>query len=121
MHIPTYLKYASKVIGYFSYTNFGEVCCDGDACIIAGTEEKMRVYINRIEKSNQKDIIKKTRFGEIINGMRQGGAYSFDKESYNRFYDIAITNGVTELPAKETFLEKSDVETHFMRIQIVEL
>ena len=121
MHIPTYLKDESKVIGYFSYTNSGGVCCDGDACVIAGTEEKMKFYINRMEKSNEKDIIKKTRFGEIVNGMGQGGAYAFDEESYNRFYDLAITNGIAGLPEKEKFLENSDAATHFIRIQIVEL
>ena len=81
----------------------------------------MKFYINKLGKSNQKDIIKKTRFGEIINGMRQGGAYAFDEESYNRFYDFAITNGVAGLLEKEKFLENSDTAMHFIRIQISEL
>ena len=101
MHIPVCIKDTFKVIGYFSYTDFGEVCCDGDACVIAGTERNMRTYINRMAKSNQKDIIKKTRFGEIINGLRQGGAYAFDEKSYNKFYDLAMANGITGLPEKD--------------------
>ncbi len=34
-----------KVIGYFAYHRGGEVICDGDSCIIAGSEEKMKAYI----------------------------------------------------------------------------
>jgi hypothetical protein len=122
VHIPSYLSDATKVIGYFSCTNSGEVCCDGDACVIAGTEEKMRDYIiNRLEKGAEKDIIKKTRFGEIVNRMRQGRAYAFDEESYNNFYDLAVINGITGLPDKKKFLEDQAAEMSFVRIQLIEL
>jgi hypothetical protein len=33
-----------------------------------------------------KDIIKQTYFDEIIVGIKRGGAYAFDKESYDRFF-----------------------------------
>ena len=119
MHVPSYLKNVSKVIGWFSYTPAGEVCCDGDACVIAETEEKMKFYVNKLGQSDQKDIIKKTRFGEIIDGMRKGGAYAFDEGSYSRFYDHAVINKITGLPAKEEFLENADTGMDFIRVQIV--
>jgi len=121
MSIPVNLREATKVIGYFSYTKSGEVCCDGDACVIAGTEERMRFYINKMGKSKERDIIKKTRFDEIVNGMIKGGAYSFDEKSYNKFYDIAITNGINGLPAKENFSKNADLVMNLIRIQFFEL
>jgi hypothetical protein len=116
-YFPAHLKDESKVVGYFSYTNAGGVCCDGDACIIAGTEERMKYYINKMGKSCQKDIIKKTRFGEIISGIKQGWAYAFDEGAYSRFYDLATINGITDLPKKEEFLGRPDAKMHFIRIQ----
>ena len=117
MHIPTHLKDVSKVLGYFSYTESGKVCCDGDACIIAGSEEKMRFYIDNLPKSGERDIIKKTRFDEVINGLRKGGEYAFDEESYNRFYDLATLNGIEGLPAREMFLDVEEA-MHFIIIKI---
>ena len=110
-------KESFRVIGYFSY-NSGTAFCDGDACIIAGSEELMRSYLNGIPKSNGRDVIKKTRFGEIINGMMKGGAYAFDKKSYERFYRIATINGIADLPSKDVFLEHLDEEMHLIRIQL---
>lgn len=77
--IPKHLKKGSKVIGYFSYTNAGHVCCDGDACVIAGSLEAMEGYVEELpSNNNEKNMIKKTRFSEIIEGLKQGGAYAFD-------------------------------------------
>ena len=57
--------------------------CDGDACIIAGSEELMKAYLEELSTpSVNKDITRKTRFGEIIDGIAQDGIYAFDSESY---------------------------------------
>ena len=87
-----------KVIGYFSYTNSGVVLCDGDACVIAGSEELIKNYLSRKSSVSSKDIIKKTRFGEIINGMNKGGAYAFDEEAFARFLSVAKLNKLPGLP-----------------------
>ena len=85
-----------KVIGYFairkgtSYT-----LCDGDACVIAGSEMAMNSYITKLangKPSNYK--VKKTRFGEIVQGMRMGAVYTFDKRAYNRFVPLAKAQGM---------------------------
>jgi hypothetical protein len=99
-----HIKEISKFIGYFSYTNSGTVLCEGDACIIAGTEERMQTYLNRSPNHGEKDIIKKTRFGEIMSGLGQGGSYAFDEESYSRFFDLLTMNGIGDgFPAKSSF------------------
>ena len=59
-NISNNIKEASKVIGCFSYTNSGVVFCDGDACVIAGSEELMESYLLKIPSGDSKDIIKKT-------------------------------------------------------------
>lgn len=95
---------STKVIGYFAYTASGYVLCEGEACVIASTEERMQIYIKRAN-DGVRYIVKKTRFFEIGNGLRQKGAYAFDEESYGRFFDLAKMNGMDSLlPGKEVFL-----------------
>jgi len=114
---------SSKIIGYFAYSKTGNVFCDGDACIIAGTEESMRSYMKlMIYNLKELNIVKKTRFGEIIKGLEQGGAYAFDKESYIKFFSIAEKQDLSDLPEPNNFfLESSPTGLHFIRIQFTEV
>ena len=116
--IPKKIKESFKVIGYFAYTS-SNAFCDGDACVIAGSEELMKSYLQEAPADAEKDIIKKTRFGEIIEGMRRGGAYAFDKESYKHFLDIAKLNGIDNLPPIGSFEQHSLTGMQFIRIQLV--
>lgn len=108
-----------KIIGYFSFSITGNVFCDGDACIIAGTEELMYSYIKAMILGNkEKDVVKKTKFGEIISGLERGGAYAFDKEAYVRFFSLAEKDGLNDLPEPNSFFsESSPTGLHFIRIQ----
>ena len=107
-----------KVIGYFSYSETG-VFCDGDACVISGTKKSMSTYINQmLPHHNEENIIKKTRFGEIISGLERGGAYAFDREAYIQFFSLAQKQGLRDLPApRQFFSEQSPTGLHFIRIQ----
>ncbi len=108
-----------KVIGYFSYSEIG-VFCDGDACVISGTKKSMSTYINQMlpHHHNEENIIKKTRFGEIIGGLERGGAYAFDKEAYIQFFSLARKHGLCDLPTPRQFFSvKSPTGLHFIRIQ----
>ena len=92
---------SKKVIGWFSYSDKGTVFCDGDSCIIAGSKELMEEYIRKMscnQNSDERDVIKKTRFEEILKGLEHGAAYSFDKESYSRFFPIMRAKEVDDLP-----------------------
>lgn len=85
----------TKVIGYFAYCSPFEVICDGEACLIAGSEAAMRRYLVISNGKNWDGYtIKKTRFGEILNGMYLGEAYAFDEVSYSRFYPLALEEGL---------------------------
>ena len=85
----------ASIVGYFGATKRGDVVCDGPACIVAGSYKTMKEYLAKSKnKAPGKVKIKKTRFGEILSGMRMGGAYSFDEESYRRFLPLAREGGM---------------------------
>jgi hypothetical protein len=112
---------AHKIVGYFSYSEVGNIFCDDDACIIAGTEELMYSYINRMTHNHkEQDIVKKTKFGEIIKGLKLGGAYAFDKEAYTRFFALGEQCEISDLPEPSSFfLETPPTGLHFIKIQFV--
>lgn len=113
---PVYIKEDSKIVGYFAHIKFREVFCDGDACIIAGSEELMKSYLSELCDGNNY-AIKKTRFGEILTGIKKGGAYAFDKESYSKFLNIAELNKIGGLPSKDQFLKYPEEKMNLIRIQ----
>lgn len=112
-----HISESSKVIGYFSHA--GEnVFCDGDACIVAGSEELMKGYLRNLSGNDGRDCIRKVRFGEVLEGLRLGGAYAFDEESYRRFLHLANRNKVKDVLTKEPVLEPTPA-MHFVRIQML--
>ena len=105
----------SKVIGYFAFSSPTAVICEGDACVISGSEQRMRDYMaSDTLDSSQPNTIKKTRFGEIIKGMEMGAPYAFDEESYNRFYPLANKIG---LDLKEEDFSETETGFHFVVIR----
>ena len=114
---------AHKVVGYFSYSQSG-VFCDGDACIIAGTESLMYSYMQAMmvpddQQEKEKSIVKKTKFGEILAGLAQGGAYAFDMEAYCKFFSFAKKYQLDNFPVPGDFFSKqSSAGLHFIRIQL---
>jgi len=112
---PEVIKFGDKVVGYFSYTPSGIVFCDGDACIIAGSESKLRAYLNQLPPTNEEDLIKKTRFVEIISGLKRGGDYVFDSEAYARFFKLCKQNGIDWLPIEPESETEGDM--NFVMIQ----
>lgn len=112
---------SEEVVGYFAYTREGEVCCDGDACVIAGSKELMKTYLREMGGDVNQDIIKQTYYDEVIAGIEKGGAYAFDKEAYDRFLRIAELNGIGGgLPPRELFLEYPEEKMNLVRIQFFE-
>jgi hypothetical protein len=91
----------TKVVGYFAYHSPAEVICtDGDACVVSGSAGAMKQYLEELDpKRASKATVKKTRFGEILRGLELGAAYAFDRESYGRFYPLAVNAGLPVEPA----------------------
>ncbi len=83
------------LIGYLAQTSRFTVLCDGDACIIAGSEAKLKDYLAVSDSSGAgRYEIRKARFDDVLKGLRLGGAYAFDEEAYNRFYPHARRAGL---------------------------
>jgi len=105
-----------KVIGHFAFSSPMGVICDGDACVISGSEEAMRNYIkSALSESSKAVTIKKTRFSEIIQGMKKGAPYAFDEQSYNRFYPLANKIGFNL--KEEDFTMQTETGFHFVVIR----
>jgi hypothetical protein len=85
----------SKVIGYFAYASPVEVVCTDTACVIAGSDAAMRAFLAELHPTGAAGhTIRKTRFAEILSGMRHGAAYAFDAEAYGRFLPLGREAGV---------------------------
>ena len=78
-----------KVIGYLANYSRTEVLFIGDACLIMGSEEKLRKHIlKNVPEHKTKLSLKKIRFGDIIRSINHGEKIVFDEESFNRFYPL---------------------------------
>jgi hypothetical protein len=85
----------TKVLGYVAVqTGSINVFCDDDSCIVAGSEKLMEEYIATISTDRKSAFrITKARYGQILQAMQIGGAYSFDRESYPKFCSLARDDG----------------------------
>jgi len=102
-------KNAHRIVGYFSYTTSGMALCEGEACVIAESDKLMQFYLKKSQSINdgEKNIIKKTRFDEIMNGLNKGALYAFDEGSYQRFSNLARMNGMNFLDTEDMPSEQS--------------
>ncbi len=79
----------------------------------------MKQYLATMSSDSlERPRVKKTRFGEISNGLELGGAYAFDEEAYNRFYPLANNAGLSVSP--EDLSGTSPTGMHFVRIQLTD-
>ena len=84
-----------SLIGYLVQTSRLTVLCEGDACLIVGSEAKLKEYLSTLRTDlPQHYEIKKARFEDVRRGLQLGGAYAFDEEAYNRFYPLAQRTGL---------------------------
>jgi len=109
-----------KVIGYFAFASPTEVVCTGNACVISGSVRTMKAFVKEIDpKGLQKRTIKKTLFGEILNGLKLGAAYAFDEEAYKKFYPLARKEGLNV--AEANFEEMKSKGFRFFTVQLMVL
>jgi len=107
----------AKVIGCFAFTSPTEVVCDGDACVIAGSEADLRAYVLELGPAGEiNHTLKKTRFGEIMRGMSLGASYAFDEVAYNRFYPLARREGL-DLGPEDFSATGPGKGVHLVRVQ----
>lgn len=91
----------TKVVGYFAYrSRWRIICTNGAACVISGSARAMRQNLEEMDPERAyKATVRKTRFGEVVRGLKLGAAYAFDRGAYRRFYPLAVKIGLPVEPA----------------------
>ena len=86
----------SKVVGFVtSIPGTINMFCDGDSCIVAGSEKRMQDYLAAVSSDlKAKYRITKARYGHVVQAMKLGGAYSFDQEAFSRLAPLAQQDGI---------------------------
>jgi len=107
----------NKIIGYFAVHSSQQVLCDGDACVIAGGQSALNRYIKSSHFSCSEYDIRKTRLGEVLEGLLLGGAYAFDQASYDIFSRAANKQG---FDFKNQQLPMTEDGNHFIVVRIRE-
>ncbi len=103
-----------EVIGYFAIHPSQDLLCDGDACIIAGSQSALNRYLKSLPNSGVEFQKRKTRLSEILEGILRGGAYAFDQESYKLFYPLANKHGYH---LKDEIFTKTETGRHFVIVK----
>ena len=108
-----------EVVGYFAIRKGTKsILCDGDACVIAGSQKALNSYILNLAGDNSSQYsVKKTRYREIFQGMRMGGVYTFDKRAYNKFLPLAKADGMN--PAEFEMEDDPKPHEHAVRLMRV--
>lgn len=74
----------------------------------------MKTYLKKVPiRNGEVDFIKKTRFGEIRSGLKQGGSYAFDEGAYKRFFDLTDFNGMKFLSIEDLSSENSEIGINY--------
>jgi len=86
----------SKVLGFVaSIPGTINMLCDGDSCIVAGSEKQMQDYIATMGFDHKaKYRITKARYGHVVQAMKLGGAYSFDRDAFSRLAPLIQQDGI---------------------------
>jgi hypothetical protein len=97
-----------KVIGYFAMKSKTDLVCTPEGALVICRNESCLTA--RMKKNDPVNYVEnkliKTRYGEIISGLKRGAAYAFDLDSYVSFYNIGIPNGLLlENPDTAEFLK----------------
>ena len=109
-------KIENTVVGYFAVYSSQETFCDGDACIIAGGQSALNKYIKSSLGTGSEYQIRKSRLGEILEGISLGASYAFDKESYGVFYPLANKHG---LSLKHEDFPPKEAGSHFVIVKFI--
>ena len=101
------LKGGHKGIGCVAFNETGGSFCNGEICIIAGSEILMNQYLaRRIHPENpSKYNVRKIKLTEIYDAINNGYPFAFDTKSFKRIEPLLCLNNITsalgKIPVKE--------------------
>ena len=102
-------------IGYVAH-NGVDMVCEGDACIVVGSYQKMQELARRFGEHFARTCkIQVSGFEHIFECMQRGGAYCFDEEAYGRFLEPAQRRGIPL--TEEDFSDPGPNGLHLVRVQ----
>lgn len=111
------------MIGYLAQVSRYEVLCDGDACVVVGSRQRLKAYLGgKADELRQGYALKKVWLEDILAGIIQGGAYAFDEESYKLFYPHAQRAGFSIGEEDFNVAPPTELEEgwmHLVRVQVV--
>ena len=108
----------SRVLGFFAHAGPEEVFRLEEACLIAGSRERLRACLGTHPKLRDASLaFAKIRFADVRAGLEAGAAYAFDEEAFERFAPLARAAGID---VSETFPDP-DLDTfNFVKVELAE-
>ena len=108
----------SRVLGFFAYAGPDEVFRFEEACVIAGSRERLQSCLaTRPELRDASLTLAKIRFADVHAGLHSGAAYAFDEEAFERFAPLARGAGID---VAETFPDGEPGRLSFVKVALAD-
>ena len=109
------------MLGFIAYATAAEVFRFEDACVVAGSPERLRRYLaGNPGLAGAALAISKIRFADVHAGLDTGAAYAFDRAAYERFAPLARDAGID---VADAFPESSGTEAEslsFVKVRLAD-
>ena len=108
----------SRVLGFFAYAGPDEVFRFDEACVIAGSRERLQACLATHPKLRDASLtLAKIRFADVHAGLDAGAAYALDEEAFERFAPLARDAGID---VAETFPEGEPGSLSFVKVALAD-
>ena len=108
----------SRVLGFFAYAGPDEVFRFDEACVIAGSRERLQACLATHPKLRDASLtLAKIRFADVHAGLDEGAAYALDGEAFERFAPLARDAGID---VTETFPDGEPGTLSFVKVALAD-
>ena len=108
----------SRVLGFFAYAGPDEVFRFDEACVIAGSRERLHACVATHPKLRGASLtLAKIRFADVHAGLDAGAAYALDEEAFERFAPLARDAGID---VAETFPDGEPGTLSFVKVALAD-
>ena len=108
----------TRVLGFFAYAGPGEVFRFEEACVVAGSRERLQAYLAAHPRLRKASLtLAKIRFADVYVGLAAGSSYAFDEEAFERFAPLARDAGID---VAETFPDREPDTFSFVKVALAE-
>jgi len=101
------------VIGYVARCGMN-MACDGDACVVAGSEAAMSAILQFHQRDPAAYAIEPAYGWQLLQAIALGAAYALDEQAYHRFLPAAQQGGLPLV--EEDFSDPGPTGIHLVRI-----